>query len=278
MHPARPLLAALLAFGLSSGLAQAKDWTHVRVATEGAYPPFNSTTADGKVIGYEPDLLKAVCDRLKITCDTVVQDWDGLIPGLKAGKFDAIMSGMSITPKREEAIAFTVPYSQGPSTFAVMAGGPLASLPSTGVDLDLADHDAAMARLAPLRDALKGKVVGVQVATIQADLMAQYLPGVEVRSYKTNDEVALDLEAGRVDAWIGSQTNLSAGVKAAKGGLAYAGPLFKGGLLGKGSGMGLRKDDADLKALLDRGLVEAMADGTAGKLSQQWFGFDIVPR
>lgn len=277
MPIARPLLAALLALGLSAGLAEAKDWTTVRVATEGAYPPFNSTTPDGRVIGYEPDLLKNVCDRLKITCETVVQDWDGLIPGLKAGKFDAIMSGMSITPKREEAIAFTVPYSQGPTTFAVVADSPLAKMPLTGVEVDLADRDAALAKLAPLRDALKGKTVGVQVATIQADLMAQFLPGVETRSYKTNDEVALDLEAGRVDAWIGSQTNLSAGVKAAKGGFVYAGPLFKGGLLGKGSGMGLRKEDADLKALLDKGLEEAMADGTAQKLSVKWFGFDIVP-
>ena len=278
MHPARPVLAALLVLGLPYGVAQAKDWTHVRVATEGAYPPFNSTTSGGTVIGYEPDLLKTVCDRLKIACDTVVQDWDGLIPGLNAGKFDAIMSGMSITAKREEAIAFTVPYSQGPSTFAVAADGLLAKMPLTGVDLDLADKDAATAALAPLRDALKGRTVGVQVATIQADLMAQVLPGVEVRSYKTNDEVALDLEAGRVDAWIGSQTNLSAGVTAAKGGLVYAGPLFKGGLLGKGAGMGLRKQDTELKALLDRGLAEAMADGTAQTLSVKWFGLDIVPR
>lgn len=274
----RPLLAAVLALGLSAGLAEAKDWTRVRVATEGGYPPFNALTPDGKVVGYEPDLLKDVCTRLRITCETIVQDWDGLIPGLKAGKFDAIMSGMSITPKREEAILFTVPYTQSATTFAVMAGGPLAGLPLTGVDLDLADKDAASARLGPLRDALKGKVVGVQVATIQADLMAQLLPDIELRSYKTNDEVALDLAAGRVDAWIGSQTNLSAGVKAAKGDLAYAGPLFKNGLLGKGSAMGLRKEDADLKALLDKGLGEAIADGTAGKLSQQWFGFDVVPR
>ena len=277
MPAARPVIAALLVLGLSGGLVQAKDWTHVRVATEGAYPPFNSTTSDGKVIGYEPDLLKTVCDRLKISCETTVQDWDGLIPGLKAGKFDAIMSGMSITPKREEAIAFTIPYSQGPSTFAVVADSPLVKMPLTGVEIDLADKEATMAKLAPLRDELKGRRVGVQVATIQADLMGQFLPGVELRSYKTNDEVALDLQAGRVDAWIGSQTNLSAGVKAAKGGLVYAGPLFKGGLLGKGAGMGLRKEDADLKTLLDRGLEEAMADGTAQTLSVQWFGFDIVP-
>ena len=277
MHPARPLLVAALVLGLSAGLARAKDWTHVRVATEGSYPPFNSTTSDGRVVGYEPDLLKTVCDRLKITCDTIVQDWDGLIPGLGAGKFDAIMSGMSITPKREEAIAFTVPYTQGPTTFAVVADSPLARLPLTGVEVDLAGADQAAAKLVPLRDALKGRTVGVQVATIQADLLAQVLSGVEVRSYKTNDEVALDLQAGRVDAWIGSQTNLSSAVKAAKGELVYAGPLFKGGLLGKGSGMGLRKEDADLKALLNKGLDEAMADGTAQKLSVQWFGFDIVP-
>ncbi len=277
MSRIRPVLAAFLALGLFTGLAEAKDWTHIRVATEGAYPPFNSTTSDGKVIGYEPDLLKSVCDRLKITCDTIVQDWDGLIPGLKAGKFDAIMSGMSITPKREETLTFTIPYTQSPTTFAVMSDSALAKLPLTGVGLDVTDQKAALDKLAPLRDALKDKVVGVQVATIQADLMGQLLPGIELRSYKTNDEVALDLQAGRVDAWIGSQSNLSSGVKAAKGEMVYAGPLLKNGLLGKGSAMGLRKEDADLKVLLDKGLSEAMADGTAQRLSVQWFGFDIVP-
>ena len=275
-RPRRVALAAL-ALALSAGLAQAKDWTRVRIATEGSYPPFNSTTPDGRVVGYEPDLLKAVCDRLKITCETIVQDWDGLIPGLKAGKFDAIMSGMSITPKRLETIAFTVPYSQSPTTFAVVADSPLAKMAMTGADLSIADKDAASAKLGPVREALKGKVVGVQVSTIQADLMAQFLPGVELRSYKTNDEVALDLQAGRVDAWIGSQTNLAASVKAAKGELVYAGPLFRDGLLGQGSAMGLRKEDTDLKSLLDRGLSETMADGTAQKLSTQWFGFDVVP-
>ena len=277
MPVARPLLAALFALGLSAGLAEARDWSHVRIATEGAYPPFNATTPDGRVIGYEPDLLKTVCERLKITCDTIVQDWDGLIPGLKAGKFDAIMSGMSITPKRLETIAFTVPYRQSPTTFAVAADSPLAKMAMTGTDLSIADKDAALARLGPLREALKGKVVGVQVSTIQADLMTQFLPGIELRSYKTNDEVALDLQAGRVDAWIGSQTNLAATVKATKGELVYAGPLFRDGLLGQGSAMGLRKEDAELKALLDKGLAEAMADGTAQKLSTQWFGFDVVP-
>jgi octopine/nopaline transport system substrate-binding protein len=277
MSIARKIIAALLALGLSAGLAEAKDWSHIRIATEGAYPPFNSTTPDGRVIGYEPDLLKTVCERLKITCDTIVQDWDGLIPGLKAGKFDAIMSGMSITPKRLETIAFTVPYSQSPTTFAVVADSPLAKMPMTGTDLSIADKDAAMAKLGPLREALKGKVVGVQVSTIQADLMTQFLPGIELRSYKTNDEVALDLQAGRVDAWIGSQTNLAATVKATKGELVYAGPLFRDGLLGQGSAMGLRKEDPELKALLDKGLSEAMADGTAQKLSIQWFGFDVVP-
>lgn len=277
MPIARKIIAALLALGLSAGLAEAKDWSHIRIATEGAYPPFNSTTPDGRVIGYEPDLLKTVCERLKITCDTIVQDWDGLIPGLKAGKFDAIMSGMSITPKRLETIAFTVPYSQSPTTFAVVADSPLAKMPMTGTDLSIADKDAAMAKLGPLREALKGKVVGVQVSTIQADLMTQFLPGIELRSYKTNDEVALDLQAGRVDAWIGSQTNLAATVKATKGELVYAGPLFRDGLLGQGSAMGLRKEDPELKALLDKGLSEAMADGTAQKLSIQWFGFDVVP-
>ena len=281
MSPARPvrtILVATLALGLLGGLAQAKDWTHVTVATEGAYPPYNSMTPSGKVVGYEPDLLKTVCDRLKLTCDTTVQDWDGLIPGLQAGKFDAIMSGMSVTPKRQEVIAFSVPYSQGPTTFAVLKDSPLAKLPLTGDDLSLSDADAAKAKLGPVRDALKGKTVGVQVATIQLDLMNQFLhDGVDVRPYKTNDEIVLDLKAGRVDAMIGSQTNISAAVERAKGDIVYAGPLFVNGVLGQGSGMGLRKDDADLKLLLDKGINEAIADGTTKTLSMKWFHFDVTP-
>src|ERR1700732_1456139 len=102
------ILPALgIAAALSLSAAQAKDWKKVVIATEGAYMPFNGHSPDGKLIGFEIDLGNNLCERMKITCEVVAQDWDGIIPGLTAGKYDAIMDGMSITAKRQEVIDFS---------------------------------------------------------------------------------------------------------------------------------------------------------------------------
>ena len=114
---------------------------------------------------------------MKITCEFVAQDWDGIIPGLNAGKYDAIMDGMSITAKRLEVIDFSRNYTQRPPTFAVEKNGPLANLPDTGTRVSLDDKAAMDAAVQALTPVLKGKVIGVQIATIQADLLNTYLQG-----------------------------------------------------------------------------------------------------
>ena len=91
---------ALSVLAFSSG-AQAQDKpTAITIATEGAYAPWNFAGPDGKAAGFEIDLANDLCSRMKIKCTIVIQDWDGLIPGLTAGKFDAIMASMFITDKR----------------------------------------------------------------------------------------------------------------------------------------------------------------------------------
>jgi octopine/nopaline transport system substrate-binding protein len=274
------LLAAFaltLAFALPT--AQAKDWKKVVIATEGAYMPFNGHAPDGKLIGFEIDLGNNLCERMKITCEFVAQDWDGIIPGLTAGKYDAIMDGMSITAKRQEVIDFSRNYSRTPTTFAVEKKGPLANLPDTGTAVSLDDKTAMDAAVQALTPALKGKVIGVQIATIQADLLNTYFKGiVDIRTYKTTEEHDLDLGAGRVDAVIAS-TSYFVSTLSKPGGdqLKLAGPLFTGGLLGKGTGVGFRKSDTDLRDMFNTALQAAIADGTVKKLAIQWFKFDVSP-
>ena len=274
------MLGAALA--LAAVLAQpaaAKDWKKVVIATEGAYAPYNLVRPDGKLDGYEIELAANLCGRLKLECSFVAVDWNSVIPGLQAGKYDAIMSGMSITPKRLEVIDFSLPYAQSPTTFAVMKDGPLANLPDTGKRVSLDNKAATDAAIKDLAPALKGKVIGVQVSTIQADMLNTYFKGVaEVRTYGKTEEHDLDLQAGRVDLVLAA-TNYFVSTLSKPGGdqMKLAGPLFVGGLLGQGSGIGLRKSDPDLKAMFNKAIEQAKADGTMSALAIKWFKTDVTP-
>ena len=108
-------LAASLAFAPT---AFAKDWKTVVIGMEGAYDPWNLTELSGKIVGFEPDLIMDVCKRAGLECKIIAQDWDGMIPGLKAGKFDVIMDGMSITDERKKEIDFSKSYAVSPGAFS----------------------------------------------------------------------------------------------------------------------------------------------------------------
>nr|WP_286208650.1 lysine/arginine/ornithine ABC transporter substrate-binding protein [Azospirillum sp. A1-3] len=270
-------LGAMMAVA-AAGAANAKEWKTVRIASEGAYPPWNATDTSGKLIGFEVDLANDLCKRMKVTCEFVAQDWDGIIPALQQGKYDAIMSAMTITDERKKVIDFSVPYGTEPSVFAVMADSPLAKSLKLGDDrVDLNDQGKAKPVLEKLADALKGKAVGVQVSTIQADFMDKHLPKVTMRTYDKIDNAGIDLSSGRVDAMLGDRSVVEAVVKATPDKMVIVGPNFIGGVIGEGMGVGLRKDTADLKAMFDKAIAEALKDGTVKKLSTQHFGYDISP-
>jgi octopine/nopaline transport system substrate-binding protein len=268
--------ALALAAVLASPLAQAKDWKKVTIATEGAYMPYNGHAPDGKLIGFEIDLANDLCARMKVTCEVVAQDWNGIIPGLTAGKYDAIMAGMSITAKRKDVIDFSRPYVSAPSTFAAKKGSALANMPDTGVRFSLDDKDAFAAEVAKLTPVLKGKVIGAQVSTIQADLLNTYFKGVAtIRTYPTTEEHDLDLQAGRLDAAVANTAYFVSTLSKAGGEVVLSGPLLSGGLLGAGVGVGLRKADPELKTMFDAAINAAIKDGTMKKLALQWFKTDI---
>jgi octopine/nopaline transport system substrate-binding protein len=275
------LIVALTGLTVIAAPALAQSPRKVHFATEGAFAPWNYTNPDGSLGGFEIDLYKDLCARAKLDCDIQAQAFDGTIPALQAGKFDAIISGMSITPKREEVVLFTVPYGSTGQTFAVSKAGPLAGLPDTGALFSLSSNEAgAMAEIEKLKPMLKGKIMGVQTASIASAFIDKYLKGVvEVREYKTTDQHDLDLAAGRVDLVMASAAYLTtAAGKAGNEDMVLAGPRFQGGLLGRGSAIGLRKADTELKAKFDAAIEAANADGTIARLSQTYFGYDVTPR
>lgn len=261
--------------------ASAKEWDTIRFATEGAFPPYNFTKPDGTLGGFEIDFVQDICRRIKAKCEVVAQNWDGIMPGLTGGKYDAIIAGMAITAKRREVIDFTVPYVSAPTRFGTLKGGGLEDLPGTGARFNLTTDEAgATAAIDALKARLKGKTLGLQLSTIQADFANTYLKGtVEIRSYKTSDDILLDLAAGRVDAMLASAANIQAAIDKPGGqDLVFTGPGFGGGVIGIGTGIGVRKTDPELLALLDGAIKDARADGTIARLSTQWFKLDLTPR
>lgn len=251
----------------------------ITIATEGAYAPWNFTTADGQLDGLEVDLAKDLCQRIQIECKIIAQDWDGLIPSLTVGKFDVIMAGMFITPKRLETIAFTQPYAVDPSSFAVAKDSELGKLGSLTDKLKLDDEAAVQSAIDKLKPVLKGSVVGVQAATTQLEFVKKYFGDtVEIREYKTTEQHDLDLAGGRIDAIFGQKTALAATLaKPEFSGFTLAGPSFVGGLFGKGTGAGLRKEDTALLAKLDEAISAAIADGTIKRISEKWVNTDVTP-
>ncbi len=267
---------ALVAAASASTFVQPES-TRLRIATEGAFAPWNATTPDGKLIGFEIDLANDLCRRLQATCDIVAQDWDGILPGLMQGRYDAVMAGVSITDERAKAVDFSAAYAADPAVFATRAGSPLSGVFPGLERVDLAgDAPSGRAAVATIANALRGKTVGVQVSTIHATMMEALFPGVAVRTYGKLDEAAFDLAAGRLDTLLGARSSVEA-IGKAGGDLVAVGPAFSRGVLGHGVAAAVRKGDA-LSARLTHAIAEAAQDGTTARLSDRWFGFDVSIR
>ncbi|WP_148219190.1 transporter substrate-binding domain-containing protein [Azospirillum sp. B510] len=270
----RSLLLAAAALSLFSGPVAA-DSLKLRIATEGAFAPWNATTADGKIVGFEVDLVHDLCRRMEAECEVVAQDWDGILPGLQQGRYDAVIAGVSITPERERVVDFSAAYAADPAMFAVQHGSPLGGAFPVIARIDLAAGDGQPG-VAAMAKALEGKTVAVQVNTIHERMVEALFPAARVRAYEKLDYAALDLAAGRVDALLGNRSALEAIMKA-DGRVAVAGPTFSRGALGAGVGVAVRKGNP-LAARFTQAIASAGEDGTASRLSAQWFGYDVSVR
>ena len=241
---------------LSIGVLQAKEWKHIRIGVEGAYPPFSKTEADGSVTGFDIDIAKALCADMKIKCTLVKQDWDGIIPALLARKFDAIIATMDITAERQKKVSFTNKYQHIPARFVAKKG----------------------AKFQGTAKFMKGKDVGVQRATSMDLYISDNYPQANIKRYGTADEAYLDLKAGRLDFVMADSAALQDGLLSKEGGDAFdfIGPeLTDAKWFGQGAGIAIRKQDKALVELFNKSLVSIRANGTYKKINDKYFDFDV---
>ncbi|WP_075181332.1 lysine/arginine/ornithine ABC transporter substrate-binding protein [Pantoea sp. 1.19] len=230
----------------------------LKIGTDPTYPPFESKNAQGELVGFDIDLANEICQRLKTQCNFVESDFDALIPSLKAKKIDVIISSLSITEKRQQEIAFSEKLYAANARLVAPKG----------------------ANIAPTVASLKGKNIGVLQGTTQETYGNEYWrsKGVTITPYANQDLVYQDLIAGRIDAAFQDEVQAAEGFLKQPVGkdYAFAGPAVKDEkIFGVGTGMGLRKDDAELKAAIDKAFNEMRQDGTYDKIAKKYFTFDI---
>ena len=271
-------LLAVLCLMMTSETSFGADWSSIRIGTEGRYPPWNATADDGRLEGFEIDLANDLCRRMNAECEIMPQRWDGMVAALTTGKHDLIMAGMAITDERLEIIDFSACYATEVAAFAVRPENALADTitPAERIDLAIFSPEVKGA-ISALRQALAGTIVGVQVATSHADFVRRYLQDlVEIRYYDTLENLTRDLDAELIDVALSSRAywkQLREGDIAMD--LVLIGPDMIGEVFGKGVGAALRKDDGDLRLLVNDAIEAALADGTVSRLAKQWFGYDL---
>lgn len=258
----------------------AKEWKSITIATEGGYKPWNLTLPGGELSGFEPELMENLCQRMAIQCKLVVQNWDGMIAGLNAGKYDVIMDAIVITPERKKVVTFTVPYASTPASFIAVKNTLLPPVTGAAHTVKLRDDEKEiLAAIGPLKTALKGKTIGIASGTVYTPFIDKYFKDVaDVREYNSSADAILDLQAERIDAVFDDITFANSALASPENSnLNLIGPQLSGPIWGEGEAMGVRHTDTELKTKLDTAIQSALADGTVKKLSEKWFKSDVTP-
>ncbi len=238
---------------ISDANAQPKK---IRIGVEGAYPPFSQIDPSGKLSGFDIDIANALCTEMKAECALVQQAFDGMIPALQTRKIDAVIASMSITDERKKAVDFSDKYYQTPARFVVKSGAKLTATP----------------------DGLKGKKIGVQRATIHDRYATDFFKGAQIVRYTKQDEVFLDMTAGRVDAALVDIIAAQQGfLKTLQGkGFEFTGPVYDDPkYFGVGAGVALRKGNDTLRVEFNKAIAAIRANGTYKKIQDKYFDFDV---
>ncbi|WP_408600838.1 transporter substrate-binding domain-containing protein [Pseudomonas sp. PLMAX] len=258
-------LALLASIGMSlcSFTASAnaeKDTLRFGVAAE-PYPPFLVKTPTGHFTGFEPDLIRALCEQMQADCEIKEVAWDGIIPALLANKFDVLFNSMGISPERQKVIAFSRPYYETTGVFVAAKDTSLTLTPQ----------------------GLAGKSIGVQGSTTNADfILSAYGKTSNIRIYNTQDDCNADLLSGRIDVMFLDKLGDIAFL-ASEDGAAYeekgTGSVRMDPLqYGLGVGAGMRKSDTALKARIDQALTQLHDSGKYTQISQKYFPVDLWPQ
>ncbi|MCV6609212.1 MAG: ABC transporter substrate-binding protein [Amphritea sp.] len=243
-------VATLIAGSLMTAQA-ATAGDKVRIATEGAYAPFNMVDSNGELIGFDVEIANALCEEMKADCEIVAQDWDGIIPGLRARKYDAIIASMSITEERLRVVDFSEKYYSNVLAFVTPEGSEIKTT----------------------KEGLKGLTVGAQRATIAGQYLEDNLSDVvSVKLYDTQDNAYLDLAAGRLDVLLSDKFPAYDWLRTDDGkGFAFNGEDID---INDEIGIAVRKGDA-LKDKFSAAIKAIVANGKYAEINEKYFPFSI---
>ena len=223
----------------------------LRIGTEGAYAPFNYTNADGTLGGFDVDMANAICTDMQVTCEIIAQDWDGIIPGLKAGKYDAIVAAMSVTPERAQQVSFTDPYFS--NTLVFLAKKESSFDPSNSSDINA--HSIAAQR-----------------STISSQWLENEYPKANMKLYDTLSNAFLDLGSDRVDAMISDKLPALKWLSSTSG----SDYTVKGNEIDIDDNFAIAVRPGDeLQVKINQSLANLKANGTYDKLNQKYFAVPV---
>lgn len=280
LHSFRSLCAgSLLAIAAAAAApALAEEGKKIVFATGGDFAPYDMTKPDGTLYGFEIDLIEQVAERAGFEYEFRQLAWDGMMESLIAGKFDAIIYGVTINEERAQVVDFSLPYTSSYSAFVAAKDGVAIEGMEAAVDLsDAAVFDAATEQLAT---ALAGKAVGVEAGSTQAKLLAVLAEkaDVTVREYVGVPQTYQDLDAGRIDLVLVGETSAQDYVTQNPDAAVITGPQLSGAMLGSGFGIAVQKGNSELLEQINSGLIAMSADGSLSALAVQWFERDITPK
>ena len=220
----------------------------LRIATEGAYPPFNNVNSKGELVGFDVDIANTICKAMRVKCKLVAQDWDGILPGLVANKYDAVIASMSITAERQQIVDFAGPYYSNYLRLVAPKGTAISSM----ADLD-------------------GRILGAQRATVAAQWAEDNIRGGEVKLYDTQTAAYSDLESGRVHVLVSDVYPAHDWLQTVSG-YEFVGPRID---IDDKIGIAIRKGETDLKNALDKAIEQIRNNGEYKKVNEKYFPFDI---
>jgi polar amino acid transport system substrate-binding protein len=257
LGPVRLAVAAIAAaVSVAGAQAQQQPELKLTIGTEGAYPPFNSVSADGSLVGFDIDIAKALCEEMRADCTFVTQDWKGIIPALQAGRFDAIISSMAVTDEHKKKVDFTHIYYR--------------AVPAIVVPKNSTIPDAAP-------ESLKGRSLGVRDGTVHSRYAKAKYKESDIRKYPKVADYEKDLAEGRLDAAMGSGLALEAWLKTDAGQCCRVLATIKPDpeIHGQGAGIAVRKGDTDLVNRFNAALAAIRTNGTYKRINDGYFDFDI---
>lgn len=237
------VLATLLA-GMTFSATAADT---IRFASSATYPPFESLDANNEIVGFDMDLAKALCKQMQATCTFTNQAFDSLIPALKFRRYDAVISGMDITPERSKQVTFTQPYYANSAVVIAQKG-------------KFSDFAA-----------MKGKRIGMENGTTHQKYMHDKHPEVQTVSYDSYQNAVLDLKNGRIDGVFGDTAVVNEWIKTNPELATVGEHVTDAAYFGAGLGIAVRPDDKALLEKLNNALDAIKADGTYKTINDKWF-------